>query len=77
MPRPKKYFEVMPARFLAGTFARIDAVLAPAEDRADFVRASVERELKRRKAAKPDTLARHLNPPTARERAVRGAGSAA
>jgi uncharacterized protein (UPF0210 family) len=41
----------MMARFLEGTFARIDAVLAPTEDRADFVRAAVERELQRRERA--------------------------
>ena len=59
MPRTKKFFEAMVARFEAGTFERIDAVLTPAEDRTEFVRAAVERELKRRKAkAKPTPLAR-------------------
>jgi uncharacterized protein (UPF0210 family) len=51
MARVKRYFEAMMARFLEGTFARIDAVLAPTEDRADFVRAAVERELQRRERA--------------------------
>jgi hypothetical protein len=38
----------MIARFAAGTFARIEAVLAEDEDRTDFVREAVEREIKRR-----------------------------
>jgi hypothetical protein len=38
----------MVARFPAGTFARIETVLAEAEDRTDFVRAAVNRELARR-----------------------------
>ena len=38
----------MVARFAAGRFARIEAVLAETEDRTDFVRAAVERELARR-----------------------------
>lgn len=46
--RPKKFTEEMLARFVADTFARIAAVLRPDEDRADFVREAVERELKRR-----------------------------
>ena len=44
--------EQMPARFPAGTLARIDAVLDPEtnEKRADLIRKAVERELKRREA---------------------------
>jgi hypothetical protein len=42
----------MVARFRAGTFARIAAVLEGGEDRTDFVREAVERELKRRERAK-------------------------
>jgi hypothetical protein len=38
----------MQARFAAGTFARIAAVLREKEDRTDFVREAVERELERR-----------------------------
>jgi hypothetical protein len=38
----------MQARFEEGTFARIEAVLTDGEDRTDFVRDAVERELKRR-----------------------------
>ena len=49
--RPKKYVEDMVARFVAGTFARLQAVLAPGEDRADLVREAVEREVKRREKA--------------------------
>lgn len=46
--------EQMPARFPAGTFARIDAVLNAEtnEKRADMVREAVERELKRRETIK-------------------------
>jgi hypothetical protein len=46
--RKKRWSEDMQARFEAGTFARIEAVLDEAEDRTDFVRAAVERELERR-----------------------------
>lgn len=53
MARPKKYIEDMAARFVEGTFARIQAVLAPGEDRADLVREAVERELQRRKRQAP------------------------
>jgi hypothetical protein len=51
MARLLKYVEKMLARFPAGTFDRIDAVLGPIEDRAEFVRSAVERELKRRERA--------------------------
>lgn len=55
MARPKNFLENMLARFPAGTFARIKAVIVAPEDRADFVREAVDRELKRRErtAAKP------------------------
>ena len=59
MPRVKKYFERMLTWLPEGTFDRIDAVLRPTEDRASFVRAVVQRELRRREqhaeAAKPPT----------------------
>jgi hypothetical protein len=48
MGRKKLWGEDMQARFPEGTFARIEAVLEESEDRTDFVRAAVERELKRR-----------------------------
>ena len=48
MGRKKLWSEDMQARFAAGTFDRIDAVLSEDEDRTDFVRAAVERELRRR-----------------------------
>jgi hypothetical protein len=51
MARKLKYVEAMVARFPQGVFARIAAVLAPTEDRADFVRAAVDRELNRRERA--------------------------
>jgi hypothetical protein len=46
---PKKLWdENMQARFPKGTFKRIKAVLKESEERTDFVREAVERELKRR-----------------------------
>lgn len=48
MGRKKMWAEDMQARFPAGTFDRIDAVLAEHEERTAFVREAVERELKRR-----------------------------
>jgi hypothetical protein len=48
MGRKKINDEQTPARFPAGTLARIDAVLADSEKRSDLIREAVERELKRR-----------------------------
>ena len=48
MGRQKKWSEDMQARFPEGTFERIQAVLEEGEDRTDFVRTAVEKELKRR-----------------------------
>lgn len=48
MGRTKKWSEDMQARFPVGTFDRIDAVRNDGEDRTDFVREAVERELRRR-----------------------------
>lgn len=48
MGRKKLWSEDMQARFAEGTFERIDAVLGENEDRTAFVRAAVERELKKR-----------------------------
>lgn len=48
MGRKKLWTEDMQARFPDGTFERIEAVLGEGEDRTDFVRVAVERELKRR-----------------------------
>lgn len=48
MGRAKRWAEDMQARFPPGTFDRIQAVLDEGEDRTDFVRDAVERELKRR-----------------------------
>jgi len=50
--RKKRWAEDMVARFAEGTFARIQAVLEGKEDRTDFVREAVERELKRRERQK-------------------------
>jgi metal-responsive CopG/Arc/MetJ family transcriptional regulator len=48
MGRKKINDEQTPARFPAGTLARIDAVLAEGEKRSDLIREAVERELSRR-----------------------------
>lgn len=53
MGRKKTNFEQMPARFPDGTFERIDAVLDPDENRTDFLRLAVEKELKRRERERP------------------------
>jgi hypothetical protein len=45
--RKKRWSEDMQARFPDGTFERIAAVLKENEDRTDFVRRAVERELER------------------------------
>jgi hypothetical protein len=52
MARPKKYIENMVARFVEGTFARLDGVLNPGEDRAALVRSAVEAEIRRRRRAR-------------------------
>jgi hypothetical protein len=48
MGRKKQWAEDMQARFAHGTFARIAAVLVDGEERTDFVREAVEREIVRR-----------------------------
>jgi hypothetical protein len=50
--RKKRWAEDMQARFPEGTFERIAAVLVGKEDRTDFVREAVERELKRRERSR-------------------------
>lgn len=52
MGRKKMWAEDMQARFPEGTFDRIGAVLEDSEDRTDFVRVAVEKELKRREKAR-------------------------
>lgn len=59
MGRKKQWAEDMQARFAEGTFERIAAVLAGDEDRTDFVRAAVERELEARER-EALRLAKHL-----------------
>jgi hypothetical protein len=46
--RPKINHEQTPARFEAGTLARIDAACRDGETRSDFMREAVARELERR-----------------------------
>ena len=48
MGRPRINEDFTPARLPAGTLDRIEAVLRRDERRADFIRAAIERELKRR-----------------------------
>ena len=48
MGRKKINDEQTPARFPAGTLARVDAALDEGEKRSDLIRQAVERELKRR-----------------------------
>jgi len=48
MGRPRQWAQDMQARFPAGTFERMKAVLEEGEDRTDLVREAVERELQRR-----------------------------
>ena len=56
--RKKRWTEDMQARFPGGTFERIAAVLEKDEDRTDFVRRAVERELGRREAIRRRKKAR-------------------
>lgn len=58
--RTQVNFDQTPARFPAGTLARLDAVLAEGESRADMIRSTIEREIARRAAAPPA-------PPTPRQ----------
>lgn len=46
--RKKQWTQDMQARFAGGTFERIAAVLVDGEERTEFVRISVDAELKRR-----------------------------
>jgi hypothetical protein len=57
--RAKLWDEDMQARFPKGTFEQIETVLEDDESRTDFVRAAVERELKRRAAAAAKKGSRH------------------
>lgn len=50
--RKKINAEQTPARFGAGTLKRIDAVLGEKENRSDFIRRAVERELQLRERGK-------------------------
>ena len=55
MGRRKLWADVTQSRFSEGTFKRIAAMLDKDEDRTDFIREAVERELKRRAAAAEKT----------------------
>ena len=48
MGRKKTNHEQMPGRVPEGTFDRIAAVLDPGENRADFLRVAVDKEVQRR-----------------------------
>lgn len=62
MGRKKRWAEDMQARFPEGTFERIAAVLVGKEDRTDFVREAVERELRRRERGKEKDAADKQRP---------------
>jgi len=53
MGRPPRWSQNMQARFRSGTFERIAVVLHENEDRTDFVREAVEREIERREGDQP------------------------
>lgn len=48
--RPQQWAERTPVRFAEGTFGRITMVLRDDEDRSDFIRLAVNREVERREA---------------------------
>jgi archaellum biogenesis protein FlaJ (TadC family) len=52
MGRKKRWAEDMQARFVEGTFDRIANALELGEDRTEFVRKAVEKELARREGRK-------------------------
>lgn len=52
--RKKKYPEKMAAAFPKGTFRMIERVIGKTEDRTDFVRAAVEKEITRRLAERSE-----------------------
>jgi hypothetical protein len=52
--------EQMPARFPAGTFERMDAVLRAREKRSELLRIAIERELARRERRKPKQARQRL-----------------
>jgi hypothetical protein len=52
MGRKKRWHDAMAAKFPEGTFEQIATVLTADEDRTDFVRKAVEREIARRQKAK-------------------------
>jgi hypothetical protein len=54
MGRKKKFAELIMARLPAGMTDRIEALLGETEDRADFVRIALTRELERREADQPE-----------------------
>lgn len=63
MGRLKRWTEEMQARFEEGTFAKIANVLKTGEDRTDFVRSAVERELSRRARLRQRTNSPARHPP--------------
>lgn len=53
--RKKQFTERLQLPLAEGTTAKIDSVLESGEVRLDFIRGAIERELKRRAKAKPQT----------------------
>jgi hypothetical protein len=56
MPRKKMNFEMVTARFPAGTFDRIGRVLKKDELKADFIRDSVRTKLEARERGRKPSL---------------------
>jgi hypothetical protein len=73
MARPKLFPDVMTTKFREGTFARIEAVLRPQEDRTEFVRVAVETELERVEAILMGRIDGVLEPQEDRSSFVRAA----
>jgi hypothetical protein len=69
--RRKRWLEDAQARFAAGTFTRIAAVLGEKEDRTEFFRLAVEREIARRQLAATKAMKRRRPEPNAADYYVR------
>jgi hypothetical protein len=70
--KKKLWPDKMVARFEAGTFQRIAAISAAEEDRTEFVREAVKRELVRRERHVVEKPAKRLANKSARNRKVQG-----
>jgi hypothetical protein len=73
MGRKRINEQAMTARFSAGTFERMDAVLAEREVRSDLIREAIDREVRRREAllARTKTISVGVHPPKGKRKAQR------